>query len=166
MTGTLIVNAGSSKFGPSLNDSTYKYYHALYLGTHGDDYMHFYERDFLFCYNGGSYQFKIEGSTSKVTSIHNIYAPNYYTTSDRSKKHNISSFSEHIRKFQLKDTEKWHYGVIAQEVEEMFRDGEEGNMTVNYNSVLSYYVGQLENRVKDLEEKVRQLENMNKYGYL
>jgi hypothetical protein len=33
----------------------------------------------------------------------------------------------------------------------MFRDGEEGNITVNYNSVLSYYVGQLENRVKELE---------------
>jgi len=43
----------------------------------------------------------------------NVYAPNFYTTSDRSKKQNISSFSEHIRKFQLKDTEKWHYGVIA-----------------------------------------------------
>lgn len=159
MTGTLIVNAGSSKFGPSLNDSTYKYYHALYLGTHGDDYMYFYERDFLFCYNGGSAQFKIEGSTSKVTSVHNIYAPNFYTTSDRSKKQNISSFSEHIRKFQLKDTEKWHYGVIAQEVPEMFREGKEGNMTVNYNSVLSYYVGQLENRVRELENEIQKLKS-------
>jgi hypothetical protein len=40
----------------------------------------------------------------------------------------------------------------------MFRDGEEGNMTVNYNSVLSYYIGQLENRVKELEEKIKLLE--------
>lgn len=92
----------------------------------------------------------------------NVQATNFYTTSDRNKKTNISSFSEHIRKFQLKDTEKWHYGVIAQEVPEMFRDGEEGNMTVNYNSILSYYVGELENKVKDLEEKVRHLENLNK----
>jgi hypothetical protein len=88
----------------------------------------------------------------------NAAATNFYTTSDRSKKQNISSFSEHIRKFQLKDTEKYAYGVIAQEVEEMFRDGEEGNMTVNYNSILSYYVGQLENRVKELEQKIKLLE--------
>ena len=92
----------------------------------------------------------------------NLTATNFYTTSDRNKKTNISSFSEHIRKFQLKDTEKWHYGVIAQEVPEMFRDGEEGSMTVNYNSVLSYYVGLLEQKVQMLEEKVRQLENLNK----
>lgn len=89
----------------------------------------------------------------------NVGASNFYTTSDRSKKQNISTFSEHIRKFQLKDTEKWHYGVIAQEVEEMFRDGKEGNMTVNYNSVLSYYIGQLENRVKELEDKLKKYED-------
>jgi len=41
----------------------------------------------------------------------------------------------------------------------MFRDGEEGNMTVNYNSVLSYYVGRLENSVAGLEDAKRQLEN-------
>jgi len=81
----------------------------------------------------------------------NLTCTNFYTTSDRNKKTNISSFSEHIRKFQLKDTEKWHYGVIAQEVPEMFRDGEEGSMTVNYNSVLSYYIGVLENKISLLE---------------
>jgi len=42
----------------------------------------------------------------------------------------------------------------------MFRDGEEGNMTVNYNSVLSYYIGQLENRVKMLEDKLKKYEEM------
>lgn len=87
------------------------------------------------------------------------YRTNFYTTSDRNKKQNISSFSEHIRKFQLKDTEKYAYGVIAQEVEEMFRDGEEGNMTVNYNSILSFYIGSLENSVAGLEDAKRQLEN-------
>lgn len=94
-----------------------------------------------------------------LTSGANITAVNFYTTSDRLKKQNISSFSEHIRKFQLKDTEKWHYGVIAQEVPEMFRDGEEGSMTVNYNSILSYYVGCLENKVAKLEQKIKYLEN-------
>lgn len=87
----------------------------------------------------------------------NHYAVNFYTTSDRNKKQNISSFSEHIRKFQLKDTEKWHYGVIAQEVPKLFVDGEEGNMTVNYNSMLSYYIGLLENRVAQLESELKAL---------
>ena len=97
---------------------------------------------------GGSYYIDRSGNT---------YFANYYTTSDRNKKQNISSFSEHIRKFQLKNTGKWHYGVIAQEVPEMFRDGEEGNMTVNYNSVLSYYIGQLENKVEFLEKELNEL---------
>ena len=39
----------------------------------------------------------------------------------------------------------------------MFREGEEGNMTVNYNSILSYYVGLLENKVDDLEERNKKL---------
>jgi uncharacterized protein YydD (DUF2326 family) len=42
-------------------------------------------------------------------------------------------------------------------VPEMFRDGEEGNLTVNYNSILSYYVAMLENRVKYLENKLLEL---------
>ena len=87
----------------------------------------------------------------------NAAASNFYTTSDRSKKQDITLFSEHIKKFQLKNTEKYAYGVIAQEVEEMFRDGEEGNMTVNYNSVLSYYVGLLENKVTELEQELNEL---------
>ena len=100
------------------------------------------------------------GTTSPSYKLHisgNCAASNFYTTSDRNKKQNISILSEHIRKFQLKDTEKWHYGVIAQEVEEMFRDGEEGNMTVNYNSILSYYIGQLENKVALLEKELNSL---------
>lgn len=92
-----------------------------------------------------------------LVSAGNIYATNFYTTSDRNKKQNITTFSEHIRRFQLKDAKKWYYGVIAQEVPEMFRDGEEGNMTVNYSSVLSYYVGLLENKVASLEKELNEL---------
>jgi hypothetical protein len=93
------------------------------------------------------------GTTSpsyKLDVSGNCGATNFYTTSDRSKKQDITILSNHIRKFQLKDSGKYAYGVIAQEVEEMFRDGEDGNMTVNYNSVLSYYVGSLENSVAGL----------------
>ena len=100
--------------------------------------------------NAGTVQFKVAG---------NSYSTNFYTTSDRSKKKNINSFSEHISKFTLKDTNKDAYGVIAQDIPEMFRDGKEGEMTVNYNSILSYYIGCLENKVKELEEKINKLEN-------
>ena len=95
-----------------------------------------------------SYQLHVNGDAA---------ATNFYTTSDSSKKDNITSLSEHIRKFTLKETGKEHYGVIAQEVEEMFREGEEGSYTVNYNSILSYYIGLLENRVAELENKVKEL---------
>lgn len=117
-------------------------------------------RFYTACSTAGTIYSGASGTWGLTISGGNCTSTNYYTTSDRNKKQNISSFSEHIRKFQLKDTEKWHYGVIAQEVEEMFRDGEEGNMTVNYNSVLSFYIGQLENRVKELEDKLRKYENI------
>lgn len=110
-------------------------------------------------YSSGNIRFGYQTSSYYITPSGVTYFANYYTTSDRSKKQNISSFSEHIRKFQLKDTEKWHYGVIAQEVPEMFREGKEGEMTVNYNSILSYYVGILENKNKELEQKISVLEN-------
>lgn len=45
----------------------------------------------------------------------------------------------------------------------MFREGEEGNMTVNYNSVLSYYIGELENKVQKLEDEIKQLKGNNKW---
>ena len=53
LTGRLKVNAGLATFGPSLDDEQYKYYHAVYLGTHGVDEAHFYESDFYFNSNGG-----------------------------------------------------------------------------------------------------------------
>ena len=112
----------------------------------------------VLCHNGANCGIGADNPAYKLDVNGDVRATNFYTTSDRNKKKNISEFSEHIRKFQLKDTEKWNYGVIAQEVEEMFREGKDGNMTVNYTSILSYYIGQLENKVKALEEKIRMLE--------
>ena len=82
-----------------------------------------------------------------------LYAAAFYTTSDATKKKNITQFSDHIYRFTYKESNKDAYGVIAQNVEEMFRDGDEGNMKVNYDSVLSYYVGLLENEIKNLKEE-------------
>jgi len=98
-------------------------------------------------------------ASSTYLDFGNVYAPNYYVNSDRNKKHNIRNFSEHIRLFTLNDTGKDMYGVVAQEVAPMFREGEEGHMTVNYSSVLAYYVGILENKNKELEERIKILES-------
>ena len=105
---------------------------------------------------------ELSSNTGNLKTIGSIYAVNYYTTSDRSKKSNITQISEHISKFTLKETNKDAYGVIAQDVPEIFREGEEGNMTVNYNSILSYYIALLENRCSKLENELKELKE--KYG--
>ena len=53
LTGQLRVKAGSTVIGPSLDDTTYRYYHAVYFGTHGTDHLDFYEGEFNFYGNGG-----------------------------------------------------------------------------------------------------------------
>lgn len=103
-----------------------------------------------------------ENTSYKLYVNGTVGATNFYTTSDRSKKENIEQYSEHISKFTLKETGHDAYGVIAQDVPEMFRNGEEGSYTVDYNSVLSYYVGTLENKVKMLEERLDILEKGGK----
>ena len=103
--------------------------------------------------NSPDYSCRIECTSGNLYTRSSIYAYGFNTISDRTKKTNIMQFSDHIYRFTYKDTNKDAYGVIAQNVEDMFRDGEEGNMTVNYDSVLSYYVGLLENEVKNLKEE-------------
>ena len=53
LTGQLRVKAGSTVIGPSIDDTSYRYYHAVYFGTHGTDHMDFYEGEFNFYGNGG-----------------------------------------------------------------------------------------------------------------
>lgn len=72
LNGTLTVNAGNCKFGPSLNDNTYKYHHSLYLGDHGDDYMKFYENEFQFWANGGSSKPTVKIGEDTVIDTGNI----------------------------------------------------------------------------------------------
>lgn len=86
-----------------------------------------------------------------------VGASNYYIRSDRKFKKNISNISKHVRKFQLKENNKTCYGFIAQELYNEVPDLVDINdkcMMVDYNSALSYYIGQLENRVKYLEDQI------------
>ncbi len=87
----------------------------------------------------------------------NVYAANFYTTSDARKKQNIHKISDNIKQFEWKETGETSYGFVAQDLEvnhpELVNDN--GNIkTVNYNAALSLVIAKLENRVKELEAKL------------
>ena len=157
----IIDSKGGQTIADSLRVAGIDLHHTNEINGYNGNQLHLNYRvntNISLVYGGGNVGVGTLSPSYKLHVNGDAGASNFYVTSDRNKKQNITTFSEHIRKFQLKDTEKWHYGVIAQEVPEMFRSGKEGNMTVNYNSVLSYYVGILENRVKELEDKIKSLE--------
>lgn len=107
------------------------------------------------------------GMTGNYTysSSSRITAGEFYETSDRNLKENISSISEEdINKarnidivefnFKGKDTKK--YGVIAQDLESaglenLVQSNEEGTKSVDYISMLCLKIAELEKRVKELE---------------
>ena len=91
----------------------------------------------------------------------NIYATHFYESSDIRLKHDISSISQSIRKFRFNNDNKLYYGFIAQELETLHPelvDSSGEYKTVNYNSAICYYIAELENRVQQLEEKIKRLE--------
>jgi hypothetical protein len=111
--GLAILSAGGTNTG-----GPYAYSVALHVGGVYWYQLSFSRRDNQLHFRGGNSDttwgwYTLISSVGGQTINGNLTATNFYTTSDRNKKQNISSFSEHIRKFQLKDTEKWHYGVIA-----------------------------------------------------
>lgn len=99
------------------------------------------------------------------TNTGDMYAQNYYATSDINKKTDIQSISNnndniHTVAFKWKDTSVQSYGFIAQEIEkqhpELVNTDEDGSKTVNYLAALSLYTAQLENRIKILENKLKE----------
>lgn len=90
-----------------------------------------------------------------------VSAVDFTATSDIRLKRDIQKISDHIYSFRFKDSNKLHYGFIAQELEKEHPDlvGEGEYKTVNYNSALSLYVAELENRVKMLENEINNLKN-------
>ena len=95
-----------------------------------------------------------------------VTAQSFTATSDKNKKENIETISDATSKieslrgvsYNLKtDNTKTHYGVVAQELEEVFPDmvhGEEGNKSVAYMEI----IGVLIETVKDLNKRVKILE--------
>ena len=87
----------------------------------------------------------------------NVYASNFYTTSDARKKQNIHKISDNIKQFEWKETGETSYGFVAQDLEVIHPElvNDNGNTkTVNYNAALSLVIAKLENRVKELETKL------------
>lgn len=98
----------------------------------------------------------------------NLTAANFYTSSDINKKTNFAPIPEKeldFTQFTWRKSGLKSYGLIAQQVKALYPelvDGEEGNMTVNYSAALCLTVGQLQRKIKELEQRLRQLENLNK----
>ena len=99
------------------------------------------------------------------TNTGDMYARNYYATSDINKKTDITDISIsnnniHTVAFKWKDTSIQSYGFIAQEIEkqypELVNTDDDGSKTVNYIAALSLYTAQLENRIKILEDKLKE----------
>lgn len=83
-----------------------------------------------------------------------IYATNVRTSSDVRLKYDIEQISQHFYKFKFIENDSLNYGFIAQELEKehpelVDQKGEYKN--VNYNSALSLYVAELENKYKELQ---------------
>ena len=115
---------------------------------------------------GGLSGLRLASLNSSPTFTGTVTAPSFTATSDKNKKENIETISDATSKieslrgvsYNLKtDNTKTHYGVVAQELEEVFPDmvhGEEGNKSVAYMEI----IGVLIETVKDLNKRVKILE--------
>lgn len=107
------------------------------------------------------------GMTGNYTysSSSRITAGEFYETSDRNLKENISQISEEdvnkarnidIVEFNFKGKDTKKYGVIAQDLESaglenLVQSNEEGTKSVDYISMLCLKIAELEKRIKELE---------------
>ena len=91
-----------------------------------------------------------------------MYASSYTTTSDLRLKDKVQKISDNVNQFVLKAyPDRVKYGFIAQELEKtnpelVFDNGD--NLSVDYNSALCLMLSKAENRIKELEGKVADLE--------
>ena len=147
----------------------------LRIGAQTSAFYHFYASDskaFYFSnsstFNGNVYPYRnsaIDFGTSsyKWRTIYgdSVIATDYSATSDIRLKCDINQISDHVYSFRFKDSDKLHYGFIAQELEKEHPDlvGQNEYKTVNYNSALSLYIAELENRVKILENEINNLKS-------
>ena len=143
------------KFGNSSQyffASEYNYGGSSYWNTYGES-----GSTFKIQYYNGSWSIK-----SYLDLSGNWYANNFILNSDRRLKRNIKSIDtsrKNIRfvEFQMNNSNDKRYGVIAQEVEEvvpeLVRTNDDGKKSVAYIDLLIMKIAELEERIKQLENK-------------
>lgn len=103
-----------------------------------------------------------------IDQYQNIFATAFYAISDRNKKDDIKEIEYNDasiltpKSFIMKDSGKKSYGFIAQEVEEqgypeIVNTDEDGTKTLNYTEAFSIVIAQMQEKIKQLEEEIRQL---------
>lgn len=128
-------------------------------------FRHYSNNDWGISIDKGGYDYGLRvwgagGASNAIVT--NGYVACYSTrsSSDRTMKHNIKSISKlfPIVEFNWKHNNKKSYGFIAQDVIKLgFQDmvyGEEGNMSLEYNAILSYYLAQLSNITYDKHQEI------------
>ena len=125
---------------------------------------------YIRCHSNGNVEFC--NASAWVDSTGNVAALAFYETSDKRLKENINKIEtsdiDKVSKVQLKefnfkndDKKIKRYGVIAQELEEIglnnlvTENSETGNKSVDYISFLILKIKELENRINELENKIK-----------
>ena len=85
-----------------------------------------------------------------------VTATSFYTSSDIRLKTNITPISDSIYSFNWKESGKKSYGFIAQYLEENYPElvSGENSKSVDYNAAICLVIAKLENRIKELEDKL------------
>ena len=101
----------------------------------------------------------------------NIFATAFYATSDERKKKDIKEIEFNDasilipKEYRFKDSDKKAYGFIAQEVEKtgytdiVNTDEETGDKTLDYNSAFAIAISQMQAKIKQLEDEIKELKN-------
>ena len=110
---------------------------------------------------------RVQPSTGNIITSGTITASKMFKSSDRSlkekiKKINLSNIDKiNLIEFNWKSDNKKDYGVIAQDLEvyypELVNTDDTGIKSVNYESLYAIKIARLEERIKELEDKLWQM---------
>lgn len=101
----------------------------------------------------------------------NIFATAFYATSDERKKKDIKEIEFNDasilipKEYRFKESNKKAYGFIAQEVEKagyediVNTDKDTGDKTLDYNSAFAIAIAQMQAKIKQLEDEIKELKN-------
>ena len=100
---------------------------------------------------------------NEITATANIHAAGFFQSSDKRLKKNIENIDItkgdiELVQFNWKESGKRGYGVIADDIEKIYPDvvttRKDGFKQVNYIEALTIKIAQLEEKIKELEDKL------------